>query len=85
MNSASNSTNADWLVKILAGFVMCMYPTAHGSGVLMLELVYQLRGNILSMITTNSFLLTEQGKMLQWQGGAGAGLVEDVEQVAGVG
>ena len=33
----------------------------------MLETAYQPRGNILAMVTTNSFKLTEQGKMLQWQ------------------
>jgi hypothetical protein len=66
LNSASNSTNADWLVKILAGYVMYMYHTAHGSWELMLDMVYQLRGVILSMIMTNLFQLIEQGKMLQW-------------------
>ena len=66
MNSASNSTNADWLEKILACYVMYMYHTAHGSGELMLDMVFQLRGIILSMIMTNLFQLIEQGKMLQW-------------------
>ena len=52
-------------MKILPGYVMYMYPTAHGSGELMVEKEYQRKGNILSMVTTNSFQLIGQGKKLQ--------------------